>query len=287
MTNATDPIQRDGHGNGGADDATSPLRNDDGSEMDPIDSFRPALMKLDKEVRAVESDLLGGFHNRSEIVEWTQELCINTLGMVQDEWFARLAKQFRRAYDDARERPLIACLLTHDRRAREIPDGQADEIRRQIIARTIRPAKRRAFRQLRADAGEYIAEDSGAEHDAAKQRFIAMRPAVDELHERQQSVLRRLLAPNGFDGREGLLAWTRDLDLATHGEIPVEFATRCYQERSTRKTLTTPGENYDRAREFFAAAYLIPAFNRGVADLGGRAKENPDAEYESNDPVRL
>ena len=257
-------------------------------EMDEFESFRPALLKLDKDVRELEVSLLDGFGSRAEIIEWTQRLSVHTLGRVSQDWFTEMAKQFRSAYDDEYERTLVSCLLTGDTRVRPITGEQAGEVRRQMIAKTIRPAKREAFRELRKSAGEYIAEDSGsAEHNAARQRFIAMRPALDELHERQQEVLEHLIQPGGFADRDDLLAWTRDLELATHGEIPAGFGTRCYQERSTRRMLTGEGAGYDHAREFFAAAYLIPCFNAGVADLSNRSKENPEKERTEKSVVQM
>lgn len=271
------------------DDAIRLSMNDTGAEeMDEFESFRPALLKLDKDIRGLEVSLLEGFENRREIVEWTQELSVHTLGCVGQQWFTDLAKQFRSGYSDRYERTLISCLLTGDARVRPIDGEQAGEVRRQMIAQTIRPAKREAFRELRGSAGEYIAEDSGsAEHNAARQRFIAMRPALDELHERQQEVLEHVIQPGGFADRDDLLAWTRDLELATHGEIPAGFGTRCYQERSTRRMLTGDGPEYDHAREFFAAAYLIPCFNAGVADLSNRSKENPEKERTDTTPVQM
>jgi len=38
-----------------------------------------------------------------------------------------------------------------------------------------------------------------------------------------------------------------------------------------------------RARELFCAHHLIPQFNRGVRDLAGRAKEQPDAEKQERE----
>lgn len=271
-----------------ASEATNPFRNPDTEGIDELDSFRPALIKLDSDIRDLEAELMRGFGSRTSLVKWTQQLCVYTLGWVDEDWFIRLAKQFRAGYDDGRHRTVISCLLAPHARQRSIKQDQADEVRRQIVTQTIRPAKRIAFRQLRSDAGEYAAEaGTGAEHDPAKQRYIAMRPAINEIDERQRSVLNRLLSPGGFDDREGILSWTRDLELATHGEIPEGFATRCYQERATRRALISDGDDYDRAREFFAAAYLIPVFNRGIADLAGRSKETAQAEREKTKPARI
>lgn len=281
----SDPTDASG---GGVGPNGASFRNPNTDDIDEFQSFRPALLKLDTDIRELEAELMDGFNSRSAIIQWTQRLCVHTLGWVGEDWFTRLAKQFRTSYADGRERTVISCLLAHDSRIRALEVEQAEEVRRQIVTQTIRPAKRIAFRQLRSDAGEYVSDASGsAEHNAAKQRYIAMRPALDELHEWQQSALDRLLTPGGFDDREDLLSWTRDLELATHGETPEDFATRCYQERATRRTLVSNGPHYDRAREFFAAAYLIPLFNRGVSDLSGRTKETAQREQTKSEPTQL
>ena len=253
---------------------------------EPVDgSYRPALVKLVEDVRDSERRLLRGFGGRREILLWTQELVVRTLGEMPQDWFHQMARQFRGVPASGHERTLVSALLREQYRTRELEEAKAREFRRQLSARTIRPAAHRAFRELRSDAGEYVDNGAGDQHAPGKQQYIAMRPAIHELHENQRSTLETLL--DGFDNREAILDWGHDLELATHGEIDEEFVTQCYGERSTRTLLTSDAQADRRGRELFAAHYLIPVYNRGVRDLAGRAKEQADEEREETTTAKL
>ena len=248
-------------------------------------SYRPALVKLVEDVRDSEQRLLHGFGSRREILLWTQKLAVRTLGEMPQDWFHQMARQFRGVPSSGHERTLVSALLRPQYRTRELGEARAREFRRQLSARTIRPAAHRAFRELRSDAGEYVADGEADQHAPGKQQYVAMRPAIHELHENQRLTLQMLL--DGFENREAILDWGHDLELATHGEIDEEFVTQCYGERSTRTLLTSDEQADRRGRELFAAHYLIPVFNRGVRDLAGRAKENPDTKKERMEAVQL
>ena len=254
----------------------------DGSTTDsPMESFRPALVKLTDDLRRHEQELFRGFGSRREVLEWTRSLAVHTLGELPQDWFHAMATQFQGTPASGKERLLMAALLTPSVRKRDVDDDAAAEFRRQLTAQTIRPAAHRAFRELRADATEYIDDSSDGQHAASRQRFVAMRPAIDELAENQERTMNRLL--EGFEDREAILDWGHDVELATHGEIPEEFVTRCYQEDPTWRTLVGRDPADARARELFAAKYVVPFYNRGIRDLAGRAGEHPDADREETE----
>ena len=248
-------------------------------------SYRPALVKLVEDVRDSERRLLRGFGSRREILLWTQQLAVRTLGEMPQDWFHQMARQFRGVPSSAHERTLVAALLRPGYRTRSLSEPQAREFRRQLSARTIRPAAHRAFRELRSDAGEYVDDGDTDQHAPGKQQYVAMRPAIDELYRKQERALTQLL--DGFENREAILDWGHDLELATHGEISEEFVTRCYGERSTRNLLTSTDSSDRRGRELFAAHHLIPVYNRGVRDLAGRAKEQADEKREERETSTL
>lgn len=248
-------------------------------------SYRPALVKLVEDVRDSEQQLLCGFTSRREILLWTQELAVRTLGEMPQDWFHQMARQFRGVPASAHERTLVTALLQPTYRTRTLSEPQAREFRRQMSARTIRPAAHRAFRELRSDAGEYVDDGDTDQHAPGKQQYVAMRPAIDELYRKQKSALESLL--DGFENRESILDWGHDLELATHGEIDETFVTQCYGERSTRQLLTSVDGSDRRGRELFAAHYIIPVYNRGVRDLAGRAKEQADKEREERETSKL
>lgn len=235
----------------------------------------PALVKLTDDLDDLRDELLAGFSSRRAVLEWSQRLSVRTLGQLPDRWYDEVGGQFRGVPDSGHERTLLAALLADRYRTRPIPDEDARELRERLYALTIRPAYHRAFRQLRADAGEYFDDDgSESQHTAARQRWIAMRPALDELETYQKRALATLL--DGLADRSAIIDWGNDLEQATHGELPGEFVARCYREESTAQLLTGDSTSDDRGRELFWATHLAPIANRGVRDLAGRTGEQPD-----------
>jgi len=239
-------------------------------------SHRPALVKLTDDHDSLRADLLDGFHSRREVIEWMQHLAIRTLGELPDRWWEEVGSQFRGTPSSGEERTLLSGLLVDSKRTRNMSREDAKELRERLYALTIRPAFHRAFRQLRADAGEYLDDDGTAsQHAPSRQRWIAMRPALDELEDYQERALGDLL--DGLEDRSAILDWGSTLELATHGELPGEFVARCYREESTARMLTGETAEAERGRELFAAIHVAPIMNRGVRDLAGRTSEQANA----------
>jgi len=251
-------------------------------QPDTEHSRRPALAKLTSDLEDLRRDLRAGFSSRQAVIGWMQRLSVRTLGELPNRWYSELGDQFRGVPSTNGERTLLAALLDDANRTRAMDAATAEELRERLFALTIRPAYHRAFRQLRADAGEYLDDDgTESQHAAARQRWIAMRPALDELERYQQRAIATLL--EGFDDRSEIIDWGNTVELATHGELPGEFVARCYREESTADMLTSPATSAKRGRELFAAYHLLPRFNAGVADLAGRTSEQPDAEKQERE----
>jgi len=249
---------------------------------------RPSLVRLKLDLEQLETELYDGFRRRRDVLDWMQRLCVRTLGRTRQAFIENLSRQFRGRFDDSRERALLSAMLVPAARDRDLEAGTVDELRERLAATVIAPAYHRALRHLRKDAGEYIdsaQESKTSGHDPQDQRFIAMRPAVDELDENQSTVLEDVL--DGFDEPRDILEWGRDVELATHGEVDGDLVRRCYVESSTRRMLCSDASADERARELFAATYLVPAFNRGVRDLVGRAGEQPDEDKDPSTGAHL
>lgn len=247
---------------------------------DELRSYRPSLVKLTRDGQDITDDLLGGFSSREEVLCWLQRVCTRTFGEISQRFVEEFATQLRADTDGVL---LAAFLDSGARRAggHDVPDDVAIELREHVAAQYVKPAQLRAFRRLRSSATEYVEDADGSEHDPHKQRFIAMRPALDELEDNQQDALRRLL--DGFDTKQDILEWGDTLQLATHGELPEDLITRCYSENATAGMLCGGSRVHKRGRELFAATYLLPAYNKGVRDLSGRATEQPDSEREERE----
>jgi hypothetical protein len=256
----------------------------DNEKDSALESHRPALQRLTLDLNEMREDLLSGFRSRADVLGWCQRLTIRSLGELEDQFYHELARQFRGVPKSGKERVMLSALLVPVARERDFDENTVAEFRQRLASESIGRAYHRAFRQLRPDAGEYVdSEDDRteqSEHDPHRQRYVAMRPALTELEGHQQRVLDELL--DGLEDHESILDWTEKVELATHGEIPPEFAERCYRENSTA-SLLTGGAGRKPARELFAAHHLIPAFNAGVRDMRSRAGEKPASEREEKE----
>lgn len=256
-------------------------------------SRRPAEAQLVDQLGDMRESLFDGFESRRAVLLWAQKLTVRTLGHVKTKRYRELAESFM---PDSRfeEGPLLAALLTENARSRDLSEGAVEHIREDWAASTIATAQVAAFRALRASASEYIGRQDGDTHrdetpghDPTEQDF-AMRPALKELHGYQRDALTTAL--DGFDDRGGILEWGDVLSKATRGE-PVggqsvgEFIPWCYREVRPGRILTQQTEAYTRARQYYIAHWLLPAFNAAARDLSRRATEEPaDSDRDSDGP---
>ncbi|MDR5657288.1 hypothetical protein RH831_08855 [Halodesulfurarchaeum sp. HSR-GB] len=254
------------------------------SKTDVQQSRRPSLRKLRIDVQEMRTELEAGFDSPREALAWFQRLTVRTRGEIPQRRYQQIAEEFPPTPGHDRGPFLEALLADH-----AAPDTAYDsqEVRRYFWAWSVLPAFHRALRQLRKDAGSYVGETKEAQ-DVSRMRYIAMRPAIDEIDRDQEGVLEAFL--DGFDEPADVLNWGERLQLATHGEpvqpdLPGGFATRLYTEgvaadvlpeTSNTAMLTRSDDTHTRAREWLAAKLLLPAFNRGVRDLAGRAGEEAD-----------
>jgi len=215
-------------------------------------------------------DLLAGFGSRREILEWEQELVIQTVGQLRDDWYTRTAS----------DAPTVSALLGEpwgpcDRMEPEL----ALEIRRGIVAKDLLPAFHAGHEIARWAAVERVdhldddrGDDAPEPIDPRAQEYPLMRPAFGQMAGQQETSLEQLL--EGFDSAESLLAWALQVVSASYAKIERETVTAPYFEQPLRRRLVgTPGEQDRFVRESWAAEYLLPAFNRAADALGQRASE--------------
>lgn len=258
-------------------------------DRDAIPSYRPALQRLALDTMAlVEGDegagipgLEGGFATAEELVEWEQRLAIRALGQVPQVVFQGVASQLATAHD----RPLVQALLDADEMGAEV----AQEWRRRFRKRVVHESFDAAYRELRGEVTEYV-DDAGADddHDPVRQRYLAMRPGLEELDEWQRRSLGALFS--GELREDGaIMEWATMLENACYGErirfpgedddVPVgRFLADLDDRDAFVDLLTAPA--YDRPRAVFAARFLIPTFNAATREMLSSTGEMPSVERE-------
>jgi len=243
--------------------------------FDEIDTARPSLDKLHRDQpEAIEKFVQDGFDSRRAVLVWLQELVWHSLGRLDGNWFATVA----------RDEVVLSCVITSNRRRRYRRDpvslDAAETVRRRLAKKYIRPACRAGYRELRKDAQEYVQEDNRVDVDDVS--MFAMRPSLQTLKDRQEVALRKLL--DGFESGDALDRWLHHLDDVTLGEldrIDADLDWRLEMEPVAREVLLGDRDDHARQREQLAAYYLLPAFSLTPQPMLVRAqeaREDPDKQ---------
>ncbi|WP_256545414.1 hypothetical protein [Halobellus inordinatus] len=243
--------------------------------LDEPDPRRPALNRLrEEQLEALQTFREDGFASRQALLKWLHTFQYRTLGRVADWVYYLLPTQ---------DVTVACCLNNAKARRRHHPrsfltaEQRADERHRQA-AKHLRPACRKALRDLRTRATEYVDEDNPAP-DPDESPHSVLRPTLDEYQQRQRIRLQRWF--DGFDSLSELENWVHQFDYDTLGEIEnipggQEFDFELIQKRAGRRVALGDTEAYAREREQLAARYLLPATNRAVRELAASAGEATD-----------
>jgi hypothetical protein len=238
---------------------------------------RPALNRLREEQReALRRFREEGFASRRGLLRWLHTFQYRTLGRVADWVYYLLPTQ---------DVTVACCLTTEDARRRHHPRSflsaaQRAEERHRQAAKHLRPACRKALRELRTQATEFVDEEDPAPDPDASPHTV-LRPVFDEYQQRQRIRIEQWL--DGFDSLAGLEDWIHEFDYDTLGEIEnipggQEFDYELIEKRASRRVALGEGEAYAREREQLAARYLLPTCNRAVRELAASAGEATDEE---------
>lgn len=234
---------------------------------------RPALETLSRDQRRLIASWLAGFTSRRDLLLWSHEATVATLGQLPPEWHVDRLMSFSE---------LSTLLVVEEERTRWLDeeallsDDRAREWRLAVASRDLVPACQKALRKVRWSAVEY-ADDDDAEDptyvDVDDQEDPAMRPGLGETADRQRWVVERGL--DGFGSLEEIVeTWIPTAIHASFGELDETLAGAFWSESPLRSMFV---ERDDRAgrfyRESFLATEFLPPFNSAIEQVAERAGE--------------
>ncbi|WP_436924930.1 hypothetical protein [Halosimplex amylolyticum] len=236
-------------------------------------AVEPALDDLARKQDELFARLEAGFASRREILLWTHDVSVRTLGQVPDEWFAQL---FSTRYT------VTALLADSDRRGEISESVESDEraaTERAILADdTLVESCRQGMRLLAEQAAEYTEAETPV--DASAQSYLAMRPAVDDLAATQRDALKRVLGyAEPINSRADVRDWARRVIRATKGA----------DEGFTREMLWTPhwlnavrGDPRSATLHLLLADDMLAPMNAALRKTATAATEQADEDRTSH-----
>lgn len=242
---------------------------------------RPALSKLEADHDDLVTRLRDGFETSEDLLFWLQEVSVATLGCFPDE-------DLTDAFVESNSK---ACLIVGSDRHNTLLDeppglDHAKWFRLGFEETFLMPAFRQSYRKLRKNANEYVRPEDRPVTRATDP--VALRPALEELHDRQRETIEDVLT--GFESDEELLDWVRGLIGASYGQIDRDIITGLrLSDKVARDNLRSDpnlqhsldgDHESDWFRKSLVAVQLLPAFNAGVRKLVDRAGEETSEEEE-------
>lgn len=186
----------------------------DVGRRDREEKIKPAVDELADAQDELFDELERGLADRRELVLWIHKASARTLGRVPDEWPVTILSSRYRA----------GALLVDES---EVNRSLSNLERRLIRDDTLMDACGRSMRFMSQTAAQYDggggdSEDGRRSREFGNQRWLAMRPALHELVQRQRTVLERALGldpkyPDGLESHDDLARWVRTVIQASRG----------------------------------------------------------------------
>jgi len=227
---------------------------------------RPALDVLDRDQDRLLYDgdtrrnppiqpLSGGFDDAFQALSWYQAAGIRTLGHVE---------QVIEPPDMMPMSGLLEKLLT------VTDDRQSEYVRRRLVEQ-LDDACDLAYRQFRRRATERVETEEGdtwSDVDPDEEENPLMRPAFRQLDQGQAAALVDLWT--GFEDREELGRWVRNLSAPTNGEKPRGLLDEIVGNPPLLEALLEQDEpEAEATRDRFAVAVVMPPFLSAARTLNG------------------
>lgn len=240
------------------------------TEREKARSTRPALEVLDRDQDRLLYDgdqhrdpeivaLSDGFDTYQDALYWYQAAGIRTLGHVE--------KSLKP------EHMLPGGLLNQLVNSQ---DPYSIWVRRRLVER-LDGACKLAYSQFRERANESVQSENETQvDDLDHEKNPLMRPAFERLEDTQTTALQSLWL--GFDTRESLGRWVRNLSAPTHGEKPEDLLERIISSPVMLDALLDKESKESVALRYqFAVSEVMPSFFAAARSLhGGERSESSE-----------
>lgn len=241
---------------------------------DRREAVRPAVDELAADQDELFEELERGFDDRRDLVLWLHKASARTLGRIPDEWPQQLlASRYQTAG--------IMGIEQH----RHAPDSGLASFERDLVRDDILlEACTSSMRFISQRSTQYADGSTGGEsknnREFGPQRWLAMRPSLDELVTRQRRALKRVLGrdesrPNGLEGHEDISRWVRSVQRASRG-LDGGISRDAIWSPWWRQTLTDDPRHPDL--HLLLADEVLSVFNAAIREEASQADEAPDEE---------
>jgi len=275
MTDADVDVDAEASPDAGGSSSAAPLG-------DRGESVVPALGALAESQREVHEDLMTGFSERRHVVVWCHRAQIVTLGRLSDGFGQRVFA------DRWRLGALLGDEEARERLSDRSPDDNLAAFERDLLAdNSLLLGCRDAIREIADQANDYAAVDGLDQPDERIQQYLAMRPALDELVERQRTVLEWPLGlegapPSGLRSRRDISRWSRALVRASRG-IEDGLAHASNWDLWTRRVLLA--EPSSASLHFLLASEVLPVFRSAIRRQVTAAREVASEDTPNHGPI--
>jgi hypothetical protein len=237
----------------------------------------PALDTLVADQRELFDELEAGFGTRVDVVLWTHKAHVRTLGQLPDSWSrSLLGNRYR-----------VSALLddgdARDRATKYAPDDErARSERRMISDDRLLEACRDAMQLL----GEFAQEHPEEESVDGRQKYLAMRPALDDLVTRQRASLKRVLGrdgnPDGLRDHDELSSWVRGVIRSTKG-VDGGISRSAMWDLFWRSALL--GDPSSPSLHLLLAEDVISIMNRSIRETATASREAVEEDRVTHGPL--
>ena len=239
---------------------------------DRREAIRPAVDELAADQDELFDELERGFDDRRDLVLWIHKASARTLGRIPDEWPQQLLGS---RYQTAG--------LLGDESHRHAPDAglaafERDLIRDDVLLEACTSSMRFMSQQSTQYADGTTGGGAKNNREFGPQRWLAMRPSLDELVTRQRNALKRVLGrddryPDGLKDHHDISTWVRGVQRASRG-LEGSISRDAIWSPWWRQTLTDDPRHPEL--HLLLADEVLGVFNAAIREEANQADEAPD-----------